>query len=207
MNEDLAFLFRPPRALGTIDSLPYRNAEILVKRHESVLLDRLDEQRALHRRRFGRQLFAQRFMLAETLCEIAAPWQIDQTPIGRRFISAAAIEAFILTATTTMPPETRSLVANSRVVQMQLGLTSRRRQLDLPGPVASRETATGSPHLECYPNARSSSCGLMPVGRGRGARHGGTPLSSFPSSGFSIVNTKGSPPRQRQKFSMIPTRS
>jgi excisionase family DNA binding protein len=50
--------------------------------------------------------------------------RLPSVPIGRRrFISAAAIEAFIVAATTTEPPEAaRGRIPHRRVVQMRLGL-------------------------------------------------------------------------------------
>lgn len=50
--------------------------------------------------------------------------RLPSVPIGRRrFISGVAIEAFIMAATTTEPPEeARGRLPRSRVVQMRLGL-------------------------------------------------------------------------------------
>jgi excisionase family DNA binding protein len=58
-----------------------------------------------------------------TIYELIRSGELASVPIGRRrFISAAAIEAFIATTTTTEPPEARSLATASRAVQMRLGL-------------------------------------------------------------------------------------
>lgn len=49
--------------------------------------------------------------------------RLGSVPIGRRrFISAAAIETFIITATTTDPPEARGPIPRKRAVQMRLSL-------------------------------------------------------------------------------------
>ena len=50
--------------------------------------------------------------------------RLPSVPIGRRrFISAAAIDAFIVASTTTDPPEAaRGHIPRRRVVQMRLGL-------------------------------------------------------------------------------------
>ena len=39
LHEEVALLFRPARALGAIDSLRNRNAEILVQRHEPIFVN------------------------------------------------------------------------------------------------------------------------------------------------------------------------
>ena len=58
-----------------------------------------------------------------TIYELIRDGELPTVPIGRRrFISAAAIEAFIATSTTTEPPDARGLVGVRRVVQMRLGL-------------------------------------------------------------------------------------
>jgi excisionase family DNA binding protein len=58
-----------------------------------------------------------------TIYQLIRSGELASVPIGRRrFISAAAIEAFIATTTTTEPPEARSLRTASRAVQMRLGL-------------------------------------------------------------------------------------
>jgi hypothetical protein len=39
LDEQIAFLFRPARAFGAIDSLSNRDTEILVQRHEPILVN------------------------------------------------------------------------------------------------------------------------------------------------------------------------
>jgi hypothetical protein len=65
---------------GAVHALGDRNAQVLVKADQPVILNRLQEQGALNRHGFNRQQSRYSIVAHQTPCKLTTPTKLDQAP-------------------------------------------------------------------------------------------------------------------------------